>query len=171
MRHIEVNHKEETGRKANYMQTTYEYFRRHVANKLEIAKKRGNDVAHAGRRPVKTKRTRLDAVGMRGTENTQHTKGNCFIHMPGSANINRGTSSFSFSMPPTVDFDSAQHIAGGTLLSSLDRFPPPAGHHDLTRQEGQQFGDDYDAPILQRISGIPCIGDMGWVEEFVGRQE
>ncbi|KAK1657520.1 hypothetical protein BDP55DRAFT_638691 [Colletotrichum godetiae] len=165
MRHVEVNHKQENGRKANYMQMTYQELASHVANELDTAnktaslrsagKKRSWDVADMDAAPSKARRTKLNTMSVRGMDHTQHAT---------------GVSTFFSSMPLATTFNPIQDATGGTLLSSLEDISTQGFHPDLVGQEGQLSGDTYDAPLLQMISSIPCTGDMGWVEEMIGQK-
>lgn len=93
MRHAEGNHRHATGRKATYMQTTYDELGRRVDNELGLAqsanllagakgrcKKRAWEAA--GIDPGMSEAQRIKGVGIMTTDNSQQINGIDFLQAP-----------------------------------------------------------------------------------------
>lgn len=165
MRHVEQDHRDATGRKATYTQTTYKELVRLVANELGLSatapesadiKSRSKKRAwgEAGMDPETSGAQRIKGVCVNSLDNIQRI--NILICI-GSANIDQDATPSLPTTQSATTFTPMPSVTAEVTVATVDSFGNISTQGDYANLVGRQSRGDsyYSAPLLQMISSVP----------------
>jgi hypothetical protein len=165
IRHVEDNHKGETGRRATFMQATLDEIRGRITNELNIAKTTYQSTHMSN----KSKKRTWDAAEIEPVASTGTAVLGKEYSLTGIAQLHTKTGA-------TALHSSAQIAPNFTPMPSISQTAASVDEDSIHSAQliySSSLGaatqrDHYNARLLEMVSSVPYTGDFGWTSETSG---